>query len=191
MAVARNMTGCKYAAVPVTGRCAGWQTEGKDLLPGHGLAMSGLYHDEIPVIYLDETGIENIAGRTLILGLESGWSLVGFNGAILGWVKNAPSDQQLLSDGVSPERSSRARPRFIRLNWIGNTICTSRLSILRIPGRQSVRQHSPPAFFIEVVLYGLPEPGSHALQRQNELRITRPNRHLFGRLRIHNLFGGT
>ncbi len=81
------------AAVPVVqaGVLAGRQ-KGKDLLPGHGLAMSGLYHDEIPVIYLDEKqALKYLRREELDPALfETGWSLVGFNGAILGWVKKIP-----------------------------------------------------------------------------------------------------
>ena len=109
---------------------------------------------------------------------ESGWSLVGFNGAILGWVKNTPSDQQLLSDGVSPEKVVIT---FLtgssRLNWIGNTICTSRLFHPAYPAA-SRAWHSPPAALLHQVVW-LPfdylSLGHMPFSVRTNCTITRPN----------------
>ncbi|MEP6796213.1 MAG: RNA methyltransferase [Saprospiraceae bacterium] len=66
------------------------QVKGKDFIPSHYLAMSGIQHPEIKKVELDlEGGLDYLERSTIIPSSvnENGWYLASYKGTILGWLK--------------------------------------------------------------------------------------------------------
>lgn len=63
--------------------------KGKDLIPGHELAMSAITADNLPVVSLSkEQAIQYLQKKEVPLNnLEKGWTLAKYNGINLGWLK--------------------------------------------------------------------------------------------------------
>ncbi len=67
------------------------QLKGKDFIPAHFLAMSGIQHTDLKNIELDlEGSLDYLERSTMIPSLinENGWYLASNEGTVLGWLKH-------------------------------------------------------------------------------------------------------
>ena len=66
--------------------------KGKDLVPAHELALSGLLMPSFPVLELDlEQALLYLKRKELVLNGQNGWNLLQYCGLSLGWVKVLPN----------------------------------------------------------------------------------------------------
>ncbi len=66
--------------------------KGKDLVPAHELALSGLLMPSFPVLELDlEQALLYLKRKELVLKGQNGWNLLQYCGLSLGWVKVLPN----------------------------------------------------------------------------------------------------
>ena len=66
--------------------------KGKDVIPSHELAMSGLPLQHFPSFELDETeALQYLRRSDLSFSAAVGWQLVRFEGLPLGWIKALPN----------------------------------------------------------------------------------------------------
>ncbi|MBK9981562.1 MAG: RNA methyltransferase [Saprospiraceae bacterium] len=69
------------------------QIKGKDFIPAHFMAMSGIQHSEVKKIELDLEGSLDYLERSTMISSsvnEIGWHLASYEGTILGWLKYTP-----------------------------------------------------------------------------------------------------
>ena len=66
--------------------------KGKDLVPAHELALSGLALEQVPGIELDkEQALQYLRRKDIRVEASKGWNLIRFCGLPLGWVKVLPN----------------------------------------------------------------------------------------------------
>ncbi|MEY2903457.1 MAG: hypothetical protein RLY89_2563 [Bacteroidota bacterium] len=66
--------------------------KGKDLVPAHELALSGLLMPSFPLLELDlEQALLYLKRKELVLKGQNGWNLLQYCGLSLGWVKVLPN----------------------------------------------------------------------------------------------------
>ncbi|MCW3087164.1 MAG: methyltransferase [Sediminibacterium sp.] len=66
--------------------------KGKDVIPSHELALSGLALDGIPFLNLtEEQALQYLRRKELIIEAPTGWTLVRYCGLPLGWIKVLPN----------------------------------------------------------------------------------------------------
>ena len=66
--------------------------KGKDVIPGHELALSNLSKAFIPVPLTEDQALQYLRRKELVLeGAPKGWNLVSYGGLPLGWVKVLPN----------------------------------------------------------------------------------------------------
>lgn len=66
--------------------------KGKDLVPAHELALSGLFMPSFPVLEIDlEQALLYLKRKEMVLKGQNGWNLLQYCGLSLGWVKVLPN----------------------------------------------------------------------------------------------------
>jgi NOL1/NOP2/fmu family ribosome biogenesis protein len=66
--------------------------KGKDLVPAHELALSGLITSHFPALEIDlEQALLYLKRKELVIKGQNGWNLLQYCGLSLGWVKVLPN----------------------------------------------------------------------------------------------------